>query len=222
MRKLKLSELTRDYHIYPRKDIKNEHVTNLKEAIEAEEILPPIVVEATTKRIVDGFHRYEAYVQLFDMSHKVPVIERKYRNEAELFLDSIRLNAAHGLTLDRVAKAKCAQKCRDLGLDDEQIAKALKMSTTRVQEILAEKTAYKANGKTPVILKGNLKYLRGKRLTKKQAEAVEKVGGWGLAYYVSQVITYLDGGLVDEKNEKMMDALLRLKKKLDEFLEGVG
>ena len=216
MRKVKLSEITLDYKVYPRKEIRVPHVANLKDAIEAGEELPPIVIEKGTGRIVDGFHRFEAYKALLKPSAMIPVVEKRYKNDAELFLDSIRLNSEHGLALDRWAKAKCAQKCRDLGLDDKAIAKALRMSVDRIQAMLEKRTARSRNGK--VVLKGSLQFLRGKKLTERQVKANEKVGGFAAGYYVKQVLTFLRGDVIDRENENLMELLQELYEELGSFL----
>ena len=220
MRKRPLHVPVLDYKIYPRKVIRPPHVRNIKDAIEAGEALPPIVVEKKTNRIVDGFHRYEAYVSLFEMDHKIPVIERTYRDDKELFLDTIRLNSTHGLALDRVAKAKCAQKCIQMGLDEEKIADALKMSVDRLKTLLDKRTAFTSNGRTPVMLKGSVPHLRGKKLTKRQEKAIDQVGGYRVGYYISQIMSFISGDLIDKENEKVMGQLEELRMMLNEFLGG--
>ena len=48
-----LSQLVKDYTVYPRKDVFWQNVESLVEALRAGATLPPIIVDRATHRIVD-------------------------------------------------------------------------------------------------------------------------------------------------------------------------
>jgi hypothetical protein len=97
MEQIAVGLLVFDFNLYPRAEIDPQHVTYIREAIRSAVVtLPPLVVWAKDKRIIDGFHRAKAFIAEFGPEHAVDVILKNYRSEGEAFEDCIRLNANHG------------------------------------------------------------------------------------------------------------------------------
>jgi hypothetical protein len=134
--KVKLAKLVQDFNVYPRAAINPANVESLVMALEAKVVLPRIIADKKTLRIVDGFHRHEAYKQWAGLDTEVEVELRSYRSDKELFLDAIRCNAAHGLglsTLDRKLAVEAAQKFK---LDPKLVAAAMNMTVQRVNHLV--------------------------------------------------------------------------------------
>src|SRR5262245_28255480 len=99
MKQLELSKIVRDKTIYPRNGISDVHVGRLVSALKTGVTFPPLTLEAKSHRLVDGWHRYDAYQR--QGVTKVDVEQRVYNSEADLFADAVRLNAQHGEPLDQ-------------------------------------------------------------------------------------------------------------------------
>ena len=94
-----VSGLVLDRELSPRERLGSNHVRQLAEALRAGATFPPIVVQRGTSRVVDGFHRVEAHRRVYGREALVEVVEKEYVDDGELFLDAVRLNAAHGSRL---------------------------------------------------------------------------------------------------------------------------
>lgn len=221
MKEYKLSVLVLDFSIYPRKEVDSQHAALIQEAIEGGAVLPPIVIDKKTKRIVDGFHRYRAYKRISrnDPEFVVTCIEKSYRNEAELFLDAMRYNAEHGRALTKFDRTHCILVAMQLEIADKDIANVLHVQVDAVQKLVADRSAYGTNGKqklTPI--KSTIKHKAGMKLSKGQVECNAKLGGMQQTFYVNQVILLIENDLLDVENEKLMERLQMLAELLEKVL----
>ena len=135
MRSIPATELVLDLSIYPRREVDALHVGSLRNAIRAGVTLPPLVICLKSRRIVDGFHRRDAYVKERGPSCEVEVVEREYASENELFLDAMRLNAGHGLRLNLEDKEHATKIASRLGIAPECIATALSVPVPHVMRL---------------------------------------------------------------------------------------
>lgn len=214
----KLSELVLDFDLYPRQQVDSHHVREMQVAREAGATFPPLVIDKKSKRVTDGFHRERMYRRDGDPSMEVECVEKAYRNEKEMFLDAVRFNASHGRRLTSFDKAHAALLAEKLGIADNAIAEALKLTADSMGELLATKVAIGGNGtKTPVAIKRTIGHMAGKKLTKPQVEANKKLGGMNQTFYVNQLITLIESDLIDKENEDLIAGL----RKLNSLLDGV-
>lgn len=209
MAKVKLTDLVKDFTVYPRNEISSQNVQAIMDAIEMGDPIPPIVAEQKTKRIVDGFHRYDAYQKL--KIDTVDVTWRTYKNDAELFADAYRLNGKHGRQFDQYDIKRAVLKLTDFGLKPHQISNIVRIPKGRIDEFIG------AFGKGPrnsdIVLKAGLAHeLKGRTLTKEQVEVNEKWGGYQPAYHVNQLIRILEAGIVPSSTNfhAGMDQLVQL------------
>lgn len=100
IKKYKAALLIEDMTLYPRNDVDEVNIAHLVEALQVGAELPKILIEETTLRIVDGFHRRRAYMRAFGDDVEVTCEVKKYKDDAELFLEAVRLNANHGINMD--------------------------------------------------------------------------------------------------------------------------
>lgn len=129
---IRANELAVDLDVYPRSEVDEDNVDRLTDALRANAKLPPLIIESSTKRIVDGVHRWHANMAVYGDSVEIPCIEKSYRDDADLFLDAVRLNAVHGATLSHFDRQTCVAIAGRLTITDDLIAGALSMSTHRL------------------------------------------------------------------------------------------
>jgi hypothetical protein len=139
--KLKLSELIFDPEIYPRGSIDRTRVNVLTQARLAGEEFPPLVIDETTRKVIDGFHRGEVYKADDNDNLEVECIAKHYSNDGEMLLDAVRMNARHGLPLSPFDRARAAMKCRKFGLGAMAVAAALGMRMHALKAIGEGRTA---------------------------------------------------------------------------------
>jgi len=132
MSTIKLADLVLDFEIYPRNDVSSTHVTALVDAFEAGEEIPPIIADAKSKRVVDGFHRVRMHDRL---GHETVEVElRTYKNEAALFADAVRLNNQYFLHDSALQVLLWLQKP---DLSDEQLLAWLDREIPRLETAAA-------------------------------------------------------------------------------------
>lgn len=221
MREIKLSELILDYNIYPRREVDAHHAAIIQEAIEGGAVLPPMVIEKKTKRVVDGFHRHRAYRRISrnDSNFVVTCIEKTYRSEAELFLDAMRYNAEHGRALTKFDRTHCVLLAQQLEIADKDIAKVLHIQVDAVQQLVVDRSAYGSGGKqqlTPI--KATIRHKAGQKLSKSQVECNAKLGGMNPSFYANQLIMLVQNDLINRKDENVIAKLQLLAELLDTFL----
>jgi len=218
MREVPIASLVLDFSLYPRPDVDSQHVGYLAEAIRAGNELPPVVIDAASKRVIDGFHRVNAFKRVNGPDCKIKVMEKTYATEAEMFIDAMRYNAAHGRTLTRYDRVHCIVKAKEFKLDDEQIADALHLTVETLGQLRVERVGrLRVAGLPEVPLKRTISHMAGKSLTKGQQEANTKLSGMDQAFYANQLITLIENDLLDTANEQLMEKL----QKLNELLDGV-
>jgi hypothetical protein len=145
MRKLKIADLVLDDTVYPRQEADESHVQVLSDAIEAGVKFPPIVICRKTRRVVDGFHRVLAFGGFFDDQYELDCVEKDYASDRELFLDAIRFNASHGLSLTIADRQLCTLRAKQLGIGDGEAAAALAVTVDRAGRL-------RANGSSDFVL----------------------------------------------------------------------
>lgn len=132
MRTIPVSELIEDHDLYPRAFPDDDHIAYLVDALQAGATFPAIVIEHETNRIVDGWHRCRAYTEAFGALHPVECIEKNYESDAELFLDAVHYNAAHGNRLLQDDRKHIIETADRLSIPTDLIAGALLMPMDRI------------------------------------------------------------------------------------------
>jgi len=134
-RKVKAIELVIDWNLWPRFEAGGLDSTNLsrmKEALRNGIELPPIIVNIHDMRVIDGFHRTRAHLDVFGDGAEIYAELRDFANEAEMFLESGRLNANHGLPMTPKDRAHFISKAHKLKIPMGIIAQTLGMSKERL------------------------------------------------------------------------------------------
>lgn len=214
---IKASELVMDWTLYPRAEMSSTHIAAMVEALKAGGRLPPIVAEAETKRLADGFHRLTAWRRFEGPDVKVPVILRPMK-DPELFEAAMALNTGHGQNLSPYDKARCISAGESLGLSRDSIASALNMTKERLEQVILRR--FTSDGE---VVKRTLSHLAGEEsLTDSQRAFNKKAGGMSQQFYLGQVIGLLEANAVDWENETVVEHLRTLARLLEERLTTVA
>lgn len=207
MAKAKLSDLILDFDLYPRNDISSTHISALFDALQVGTDLPPIIADRKSKRVVDGFHRHRAH-QRFG-SKKVEVIWREYKNEAQLFIDAVRLNVSHGRPFDTNDRKRAVLRLEEFGLKSSDISDIVRLPKSRIDEFKLALVTGHSGG--PVIVKRGLSQHVPKSGTMSKAQ--EKVNNsWSGAqptFHVNQLVKLLEAGF-RPKTPAFIDGMDRL------------
>lgn len=225
--------LVEDTFLYPRERVDDFNTNQIAEAYQAGATIPPPVVARDGLLIIDGWHRKRAYQKVFGEDAKIEVEIRDYADRSEMFLDAVRLNAAHGNRLSTVDKKRCLILAEEFKVQEYRMWEVLhvrpetarKWSAARAT-VAAKKDQVGAGKKyrTPglkrskrrlVPLKGSMEHLSGSTITVDQEHAMEKVGGLQQSYYVSQVVNLIEHDLLDRSNESLMEKLHYLRELLE-------
>lgn len=216
---IKASRLVLDGDLWPRQDMQAYDKTSIVEALQAGTELPPIIVDKKTKKVVDGFHRTEAYRKLYGPDAKIPCIMRAYANESDMYVDAMTLNNSHGKKLTEHDKVRCLIRAEELGIDTETTARALNMTVESLGKLRTQRLGYFHT--KPVVLKGTTSYLAGTELTAEQVSANREAAGRPATFYIQQVINLLEADALDMESEKVVKSLHRLHELLDKALSPV-
>ena len=90
-----INEIIINKGIYPREDINKEKIKEYAELIENGYKFPPLVVNAKTKHLIDGYHRLQAYEKIGAVKVWVELIDIP---EEEEWIEAVKRNR-HGLPL---------------------------------------------------------------------------------------------------------------------------
>ena len=203
-----LAELIEDYDLYPRQSVDSVNVTRAVDALNAGGELPRIVAEHGTGRVVDGFHRRRAYLRL-DPTMSVEVQFYSYTDDAELFLHAVKLNAAHGKALGKIDQVRTLIRAEELGIDPDHVAGALSIPIEKMDDLRVTRTAIGADSR-PVPIKRGQGHLAGRKLTKRQQQAMKRSQGMSVWFFADQIANALEGNLIDWSNARESQALWRL------------
>jgi hypothetical protein len=193
---LPLTTLVEDFSLYPRNRVDDTHISDLVRALQAGAELPPIIADAATKRIVDGFHRRRAYLRVLGPEAAAKVELRRYRNEAALFLEAVDLNAHHGRKLDRHDQSRIVLRLRELQVDDRTIALTLHVPEQQVQT-LSVRVVYEASTGTPQPIKRGLEHMKGQTVTADQMTVIDSVRSADVGRLALELTRLLDAQLAD-------------------------
>jgi len=219
MQTIKAAELVLDFDLYPRNNIDQHNVRCIMDAMELAIEMPPVIADRKTKRVVDGFHRVRAALKR-DPDGTVTVIFKMYRTEAELFLDAMRYNAAHGARLDPCDRTRCLLISERLSIPIEAVAGALHVSEGKLGELRQTRTATTSAG-LEIPLKRTIRHMAGRRLTKAQCQVNDRSSGMNQTFYANQLIDLIESNLLDKEDGKLLERLRKLHELLDWLLAAV-
>ena len=223
LKTMKAIELIFDWNLWPRyeaEDLDSTNIRRMKEAIIAGIELPPVIVDKDSLRIVDGFHRTTSHLKVFGDDADIKVDLRKYKNDGEMFLESARLNASHGLPLSPQDRAHVIVKAKRFKIPYPAIAEAIGMEQDKMKDFLKKRTAKTKDGRT-IPLSGGAMPLAGKTVTKKQEELIEGINGIKASSNAKILLNELESGAF-VITEKLIINLKQLNSVINKILVEVG
>lgn len=222
---LPIAELVEDDAIYPRHVVDDANVARLVRALEAGHVLPPIVAEDVSKRIVDGWHRTRAYYRVLGPTGVADVDLRHYATEADLILDAIELNAGHGRQLDKMDQARCVLLAERAGIELVRIAAALHQPEQVVVKLrlrvadVSPGTPSAVPGTEQVVLKRPTLHLAGGHLSDNQAMALASAPGTSYRLLARQLTDAVRFNLANREDATLMADLRMLCDALLHYFE---
>jgi len=216
--KTNVNSLIFDEAFFPRHAIDRQNVAGMKEALTNGISLPPIVACKKTKKIIDGYHRFMALVELFGEDAKHEITFETYRSDKQRLMRAIQLNYTHGLKLSRYDLAHCVILGQKWDLSKEDIAKGLGVRPEYIEGITRDRFARNGGSNAlqgkPNPLKRSIRHKANMKLTPEQQEANAALSGWPARFHAEQLILMISTDLIDTKDAATMDALQKLKKLL--------
>lgn len=221
---MRVSDLVEDLTVYPRAQVDTQHVTHLAAALEAGNTLPPLIADRKSNRLVDGFHRRRAHLQVFGIDALVDVELRRYKTEAELLTDAVTLNTNHGRNLTKVEQLRNTLRLQDMGVDDRVIAVALHTTPARVQTLrLRVATVIDGDGNEhQEALKRSTLHFAGRTMTADQVKAQATAPGVSYTFLIRQLQEALEFGLINGADGRVIVALTGLEALLVRYLAEQG
>lgn len=211
--KIKASKVILDYDLYPRPDISSFTVNGLVEALRSGCSLPPIIVDKASKRVIDGFHRVRAYQKEYGPDALIPCVYRQYPDEAAMLIAAMEANSRHGRCFSPFDRARCLALAENFKIEIQVVAKALNMTVDSLGAMKVARLGF--FHQKPLVLKRTTAHLAGGELTAEQAEYNKHAGGPPATFFINQIIMLIESGSVDWDNEKVLNALRRLRDLLD-------
>lgn len=210
VKRVKAIELVFDWNLWPRHKAEVLDSTNLqqlRDALRAGMRFPPVIVSETDMRIIDGFHRTRAVLDVLGEEGEIDAEFRTYKNEAEMFLEAGALNN-HGLKLGPIDRAHFILKARKMKIPPEAIAIALGMDKDKMQEFISKRSAKTQSGEV-IPLPAGARNLAGKKLTEEQEHYARTANGCLPEMYASMLLNALraDALLLEERTIKVLKNL---------------
>lgn len=216
MKHISVSKVVLDYNLYPRHEVQSYNVNLIAEALNSGTVLPPIIIDRKSKRVIDGFHRVKAYEKLYGEHAKIPCVEKDYASEKEMFAEAIEANSKHGRNLSLYDRARCLARAEELKMDISVVAHALNMTIETLGKLKAERLGYFQS--TPIVLKRTTAHLAGGHLTREQVAYNEQAGGMPASFFINQLISMIESDSVNWDDENVTRGFKRLYELLDKAL----
>ena len=172
IKKVKCVELILDWNLWPRHEsnkLDSTNIARMRESLQADIELPPIIVNESDYRVIDGFHRIKAYLSFYGDEAEISVIFKNYVDEKEMLLESISINSKHGLPLSPKDKAHAYLKARRMKIPFIRIAECMGQEVDSLKKFIEKRTATNPSGEK-IALSYGAKELAGKNLNTNEME----------------------------------------------------
>lgn len=201
-----ISQLVLNWDYYPRTSVNSKNTSGIKDGIRAGNKIPPIVAWKGRNWIVDGFHRYRAYLQVYGADYRVQVTFKDYETESDFFVDSVAYNSTHGQQLTTADEARIVLLSDSLGLPRERlegilprerIEKVAQFRATAPEGVYTKDIPIFVGSQQMVPLKRVVvEDLGGAELTQDQANALAVANATPKLTMLKQVTMFLKAGMI--------------------------
>lgn len=215
-----LKTLLEDEALYPRHNVDDTHVSDLVRALASGAVLPPIIADEASLRVVDGFHRRRALLKFLGEDAIAPVEFRAYETEAKLFLEAVALNSVHGRRLDRHDQTRIVLKLREFGIQDNVISITLHVPEPIVERLSLRIFTDEHGDAMPA--KRGMEHMHGQQLTAQQVAAVGSVRSAEVGRLCIELERLLEARVVNLADAKTVQRLRSLVAVIDATLESIA
>jgi hypothetical protein len=223
-RQLPVSRLVEDLSLYPRHALDDAHIASLVRSLQVGVELPPVVADAKSMRIIDGWHRCRAYRRQVGDDAVVDVELVSYPDEDSMLIDAMRRNADHGRKLDRIDQVRCLVLAEERGIKVQLVAQVLHVPSDFAQKIKLH-VAYAdgpmngtVTGTSKVALKRPLRHLDGTHLSDSQVQAALSAPGTSYMLLANQLISGLKEQLINLEDQHLVERLRVLRDEIGRAL----
>ena len=223
---LPVSSLVEDMDLYPRHAVDSSNVQSLAAALESGANLPPIVADAKSKIIIDGWHRVRAYRKVLGAEAVVDVELVSFRNKAEMIQEAVARNVKHGRRLDKIDLTRSVLMLENAGVPTSKISVLMQMPEAKVEKLkirvatVGKGTDGAVPGTSKITLKRPVAHFEGKKMTKEQAETHKMLPGTSFLLVAKQLTNALIADMVNLQDDKLIEQLMKLQSVLTEKLSG--
>ncbi len=133
--KIELDSIVVNKQVYPREQPNEEKIEEYYQKMRKGEIFPRVTVTGIkgTIYLVDGFHRINAMLKLGLREADVDVI--KCKSEEDAYVESIKRNVIHGVSLTSKDKVGIIKKLKNSGREVSEIAEILRVTSQEIERI---------------------------------------------------------------------------------------
>ena len=208
--KIALAKVVVDETLYPRHKISEGNVNQLVEALKAGATFPRIILDEKTLKVIDGWHRTEAYRKQYGEGVEVDAELHQYESKQEMLIDAVQRNATQGYKLTTWDRVRSIIMLQELNAPEEEIRKALGITEERMESLMNRRVAANGHG-GKIALKGSMESFSGKKLDKKQRKYNDGPGiGVSIHVLLSQIIRALEAKAIDKEDPKIKDRFARI------------
>ena len=218
---IKISDLTLDKSIYPRKTTSWYNVNSYAEAMRTGAEFPPIVVAKfeNKKYLVDGWHRVGAYNM-----NKVEFVQAetwKPKNENEIFIEAVKRNSVHGRQFSFQEKLMIVDKLQKMKVSKDLVSEITGLTPEKMKKYTISRLARITTGE-PVILKSTFKHLAGSELTDDEIELQESIPVYSSQeLMLNNMVSMLENQLFDWNDPEILTKLDRIRYLIGKLLRGI-
>lgn len=175
---------------------------------------PPLILDKSTKRIVCGFHRYEAYKKVRQPNYKAACLLIDFADDAAIVRYAAQDNARHGRPLDTWDKKLLISRLQEYGDTLDEIAELLGVRPEKVYKLASEVVVVRGED-APKPVKWSGRELRGRELSAEQYQYhVDHDSGQPTARLVSDLVKRFAAGMVNTEDDRLVSMLKTLHRQI--------
>jgi len=181
---VKVLELIQDWHLWPRHEagkLDSTNVTKLREVLKSgRKFNTPIIVDAASLRIIDGFHRCRAYLDVLGEDAETEVVLREYADEIAMRIDAAHFANSGSLQLTPKDVTHFALGMRRDHVPWPRIAEALDMDVERCRTLVEGRSLTTQDGSKIAVSAAAVelvKHLDGKKADAEQEHFARTANG---------------------------------------------
>lgn len=140
--KLPASQLVWDRALLSSRSFDSVHATRIADSLKAGAVLPPLLVQEGTNRIIGGVHRWHAYQMAYGPDVEIPCQLISLPGEEDIFLLAVADNAAHGRRLSAFEETEVIIEAQRKGISMTLLSDVIKMPLDRITKLYDGKTAF--------------------------------------------------------------------------------